>query len=1018
MLRTCVRRPVACTCFAVALFLIGALAWCLLPVAALPQVELPLIQVSASLPGASPESMAKTVAAPLERALSSVSGVTDMVSYSTQGASQIELLFEADRDVNDAARAVQAAINIAQAELPAGMPESPTYSKRSSARASIMAISLSSSTLPLPALYEIAATVLAPRLSQVQGVGGVEVQGSSMPALRVQMNPKALTHYGVALDQLRDVLVRAVPLAPSGAVQSDHQRWELDLHDEGPVRASDLEQLTLKHEQGASLRLGHVARISKSVEDRYTAGFHNSQPAVIMVVTRQVEANIIETIDALYEVLPALRAMLPGEANLTVVTDRSPGIRAAMREAHLTLGIATVLVVLVVWFFVGQIRVAVISCVAIVVSLVATFAVMYLCGFSLNNLSLMALIVSAGLVVDDAIVVQENIARHLERGLSPPRAAFRGASEVGFTLVAMTVSLAIVFVSVLFMGGMAARLFKEFSITLIAATLISLVVCLTVIPSLCARWLRAHPRMRHEHHAQRLSGALQRAYGNTLSFALRHPWLMLAVLASMICANVALYIVAPKGFLPSQDTGHIMGFVKGEGGASFALMQPKIDTFRHLVQDDPAVQDVVGYNGGSFGVGNAFFMIRLKPLAERGVSAESVIARLQSNMPQVPGATLYLTPVQDLITTIEIGASGSYGLRVLASDVSLLREWTQRIASALRALPEISGVVTSGDESARRVRVQLDREVAARLGVDVNMVAAVLSNSFSQRQIATLYDHTQPYRIVLELDGERARNADMLEQVEVIAADGRRVPLSALATYEQDFANDYVMHIGLFAATNVGFTLAEGVSLERGLQAVDQTLDGLMLPTDIQARLGNGADDFLTAVQAQPTLILGALVAIYLVLGMLYESPWHPLTILSTLPSVGIGALLALRVAGMEFTLIALLGLFLLFGVVMKNAILMVDFARVLQRRKTISAVEAIHQAAVLRLRPILMTNLAALLGALPLVLDGGDGGELRRPLGLAIVGGLLVSQFLTLYTTPVVYLMLSRLRGDNKNNG
>jgi multidrug efflux pump len=1017
MLRACVRRPVACTCFAVALLLVGALAWCLLPIAALPQVDLPLIQVSAALPGASPESIAKTVAAPLERALSSVSGVTEMVSISTQGATQIDLQFEADRDVDDAARAVQAAINMAQSELPAGMPDSPSYAKLGSSRATIMAISLSSATLPLPALYDLATTVLAPKMAQVSGVGDVATQGGSLPALRVQMNPRALTHYRIALDQLSDAIVRAVPLAPAGAMQSDAQRWELNLLDT-PISAPELERVTLRHENGASIRLGDVARVSDSVEDRYTAGFHNSDPAVVMMVSRQAGANIIKTIDALYEGLPALRAMLPADANLTVVMDRSPGIRAAMHEAHLTLAIATVLVTGVVWLFVGQIRVALISSVAIVVSLVATFAVMMVCGFSLNNLSLMALIVSAGLVVDDAIVVQENIARHLERGLRPSRAAWRGAREVGFTLLAMTVALAIVFVSVLFMGGMAARLFKEFAITLIAATLISLVVCLTVIPSLCARWLRVPAGVHPASRAQRLGIALQRVYGNTLTVVLRHPGLTLAVLALAIGANVALYIVAPKGFLPSQDTGHLLGFVRGEGGSSFALMQPKIDTFRRLVQDDPAVQDVIGYNGGSYGVGNALFMVRLKPLAERGVSAESVMARLQSNMPQVPGAMLYLSPIQDLVTTIEIGGSGGHELQVLASDVSMLREWSPRIGRALRELPELSSVITTGDESARRLRVQIDRAQAARLGVDVNTVASVLSNSFSQRQVATLYDQAQQYRIVLELDSRYAQDAAMLNEVEVIAADGHRVPLSALASYDHDFTNDQVMHIGLFAATSLRFMLADGVPLERALQAVDRTLNALMLPSAIQTHLGSSAGDFLTTVKAQPALILGVLAAIYLVLGMLYESPWHPLTILSTLPSVGIGALLALRLAGMEFTLIALLGLFLLFGVVMKNAILMIDFARVLQSRQSVPTLQAIHQAAVLRLRPILMTNLAALLGALPLVLNAGDGAELRRPLGVAILGGLLVSQFLTLYTTPVVYLMLSRLRGQNNKSG
>lgn len=990
----------------------GALAWCLLPVAALPQVDLPLIQINAELPGANPESMAKTVAAPLERALGAVSGVTEMSSFSTQGGTQIELQFEADRDVNDAARAVQAAINMASGELPAGMPAYPSYAKLSSSKASIMAIALSSPTLPLSALYDLASTALAPKLSQINGVGNVTLAGSSMPALRVQMNPRALAHYGIALDTVRDAIVHAMPLAPTGAVQSEVRRWDIDLLDTRRPGVGDVERLTLRHAGGALIRLGDVARVSDSVEDRFSAGFHNGDPAVVMTISRQVGANVIETIDAIYEALPALRAMLSADSSLTVVMDRSPGIREAMREAHLTLGVATLLVVLVVWCFVGALRVALISCVATVVSVTATFAVMILCGFTLNNLSLMALIVSAGLVVDDAIVVQENIARHLERGLAPRRAALRGAGEVGFTLVAMTVALAIVFVSVLFMGGMAARLFKEFAITLIAATMISLAVCLTIIPSLCGRWLQTASCARPPGRARRFSSALQRLYGESLSVVLRHPWVTFGVLAAAICANVVLYVEAPKGFLPTQDTGYVIGFVQGEGGSSFALMQPKIDAFRRLIQDDPAVQDVIGYSGGGFGAGSALFIIRLKPLAERDTAVDAVIHRLLAQRPPIPGAALYLTPIQDLMTTLEIGASGPYQLQLLASEVPVLREWSRRISRVLRELPQLDGGSSVGDASARRVSVQMDRAMAARLGVDVDTVAATLSNSFSQRQVATVYDHTHQYRVVLELDPRYARDAEMLAQMEVIAIDGRRVPLSAFTTFEHGVTNENVMHVGLFAATSLFFSPAEGVSLEDALQAVDQALDALMLPTDIQVRPGRNAADFLAAVNAQPALLMGVLAAIYLVLGILYESPWHPLTILSTLPSVGIGALLALRLAGMEFTLIALLGLFLLFGLVMKNAILMIDFARVLERQGTLCAAQAIHQAAVLRLRPILMTNLAALLGALPLVLGSGDGAELRRPLGLAIVGGLLVSQILTLYTTPVVYLMLSRLRG------
>jgi multidrug efflux pump len=1010
--RPFVRRPVASSLMAVALVLAGALAYGLLPVSPLPQVDFPSIRVSASLPGASPETMAANVSAPLERALGSISGVTGIYSDSRQGNASIMLEFALGRNLDSAARDVQAAINAARGQLPGGMPGSPTFRKSNPAQAPILALALSSPNLEPGRLYDLASTILAQKIAQITGVGEVTIGGSSLPAVRVQLNPHQLAHHGIALDEVRRAIGATNSLRPRGAIDDGERQWEVHVSSQ-LRRAEEYLGLVVRYRDGAPVRLGDVATVTDSVEDVRASGFHNDRPAVILNVSRQPGANIIATIDAITAQLPALRALLPADANLAVVMDRSPGIRATLHESQRTLLLAAGLVMLVVLLFLGSARAALIPCLAIPVSIVGTFGMMYLQGFSLNNLSLMALIVAAGLVVDDAIVVLENITRHMERGLSPFRAAMRGSGEVGFTLLAMNLSLVAVFVSILFMGGIVERLFREFSLTLAAAILVSLAVSLTLTPSLCSRLLRrrdAGAPSRFHAATDRWFDAVKRGYDVSLGWVLRHPGLVLITLLGTIALNVAVYVRLPKGFLPAQDTGTLFGFVRGDDAFSYEIMQPKIEAFRRHVLADPAVQDVIGFSGGTSGISNSRFTVRLKPMRERRISANDVVNRLRLSAPIVPGGQLYLYGAQDLDGPRMTDGS-SQEVNLMAADLGLLRQWVPRISNAFRDLPELVDIEAPSDGGTQQVSLHIDREAARRLGVDMQMISQVLNNSFSQRQIATLYDRMNQYRVVMELEPRYTADPEVLDQVQVIGANGTRVPLSAFARYDYSLVDDRVRHRNQFAAERIGFGLAPDVSLEEGLAAIDRAMGELMLPTDIQVVVGGSGQNFQRTLQNQPLLILGVLLAVYVVLGILYESLIHPLTILSTLPSAGLGALLALRLTGTEFSLIALLGLFLLIGIVMKNAILMIDFALGIERREGVSPREAIFAAARLRLRPILMTNVAALLGALPLVFAAGEGVEMRRPLGLTIVGGLFVSQLLTLYTVPVVYLALDRLR-------
>ncbi|SEH66877.1 multidrug efflux pump [Rheinheimera pacifica] len=1001
-----IQRPVASSLLATAILLLGLLSWRLLPVSPLPAIDFPMIVVTASLPGASPESMAATVATPLERALGSISAIRRISSSSSQGSTQVRLEFELDRNVDDAAREVQAAINAARSQLPSGMPGNPVYRKFNPSQAPIMALALSSGHLAGSVLYDNASTVLAQKLAQITGVGEVEVSGSSLPAVRVQLNPGMLAHYGVALDEVRAAISSVNASVPLGVLESDNHRWQLATS-ETLRQAADYQDLIIKYINGAPIRLADVALVTDSTENRYSAGFHNDKDAVILLVSRRTGANIVETIDAIYQQLPLLQALTPAGADLAVVMDRSPVIRATLAEAQVSLLIAAVLVVLVVWAFLGSLRSALIPSLTIPISLIGAFTVMYLCGFSLNNLSVMALIVATGLVVDDAIVVVENIKRHLERGLSPLQAARQGVAEVGFTLLAMNLALIVIFLSILFMGGLVERLFREFSITLVAAMVISLLVSLTLTPSMSALMLKTSPLAQQK---QGLFYRFGQGYRRSIDIGLNHyRWLLLA-LVLLFAASGWLYSKLPSGLLPEQDTGQLNGFVRGDDGASFQMMQPKIEAFRQFVLQDPAVADVTGSSGGTSGVSNSWMRVRLKPLAERQVSARAVVDRLRATAPKVPGGILFMNVDQDIRLSSPFGRS-DYEVQLLSDDLALLRQWGKKVGEKLQELPGLVDVNTPGGEDAQQIELHIDREAAQRLGIDMRTVATLLNNSFSQRQIATLYDQQNQYRIVMELMPGYTAQPEVLQQLQVITSDGRQIPLSAIASYRYGLVNDRVQHDSQFASVNIGYGLAPDTTMEQASAAIDQALAELMVPGAIHAVSGENQRNAMFKSSDQTWLIIGVIVAVYLLLGILYESLLQPLTILSTLPCAGLGALLALYLTNSDFNLIALLGLFLLIGIVMKNAILLVDFALAAERSQGLSPQEAVAQAAQQRLRPILMTNFAALLGALPLLLGVGEGSELRQPLGITIVGGLLVSQILTLYTTPAVYLLISKCR-------
>ncbi len=1093
--RIFIERPVATTLLTLGVALAGAFAYVHLPVSPLPQVDYPTISVSASLPGADPETVSTSVAEPLERYLGEIADVTEITSQSSTGQTRITLQFDLDRDINGAARDVQAAINAAAADVSTSLSSNPTYRKVNPADAPLMIIALTSKTLTRGQLYDAASNILQQRLSQLDGIGQVSIGGATLPAVRVELNPTAMFHYGIGLEDVRAALASANANSPKGAIEEGAHRFQLYTNDQAS-RASEYRPLVIAYRNDSAVQLADIADVEDSVQDLRNEGQANGQPSVLVILSRQPGANIIDTVDQVKAELPQLQAALPSDVNLTIVSDRSGTIRASLRDTKWTLLLAVALVTFVVFLALGDVRAALVPAVVVPISLIGTFSGMYLLGFSLDNLSLMALTIATGFVVDDAIVVLENISRHVEDGMPRHEAALRGAKEVGFTVISISVSLVAVFIPILLMGGIVGRLFREFTATLSLAIAISMVISLTTTPMMCA-WILRLP----QHGRRSRRSFLDRSlvwYERTLAWSLRHGRLVMLALLATVALNVLLFNVIPKGFFPQEDTGLLTGGIMADQSISFQLMKEKLVHLMDVVRADPAVESVAGYTGAGSGGGGSqtnsgSIYVLLKPLAVRKISSDEVIARLRPKLAQFAGARLFLQTVQD----IRVGArqaNAQYQFTLQADQVSDLNEWGPKLLAALQASPVVADVNSDQQQKGLETDVTYDRATAARLGLTVSELDSTLYDAFGQRQVSTIYNALNQYHVIMEVAPRYWQSPQSLDDVYVstsggtatgtqtsnlltagggatsttaiggsgsagrgtpagsngasgavastasagasnsvqnaltnaIANTGRgavssgtavsarqeiMVPLAAVSHRSAGTTRLAVNHHGLFASTTISFNLQPDMSLSDATRAVNQAMQDIHMPTSIHGTFAGTAGTFQQSLASEPLLIAAALLAVYIVLGVLYESYVHPITIISTLPSAGVGAVLALMLWHTEFSIIALIGVILLIGIVKKNAIMMIDFAIHAERTLGLAPREAIYQACLLRFRPIMMTTLAALLGAVPLAVSYGNGAELRRPLGISIVGGLIVSQVLTLYTTPVVYLYLDRLQ-------